>query len=359
MVAMRLGLPEMAQKEQITQLLIAHFPAADYRLDREISQLLVYFGDGEATAKCIDLLERHTREKTMTHPQLLSEEVSNRSEDYGPLIVDVLKHMPPTEAIFYGTLLSHAENGWTDTLREKYFNWFFEGLNAAGGLSFKPFLENIRKVAMTHVPDSLHAHYEEISGVYQPGNALANLPEPIGPGKDYNANDLYGAVGRGLEDYAGKIADGKRAFDAALCSSCHRVRGEGGTMGPDLTQLHTRFDRGEIINAIFSPNDEISDQYAFTLFYLKDDKKMAGKVFSESGDTVRIISNPFNMNYTVGIAKSDILKRVPSPISPMPSNLLNRLNEREIADLFAYILSGGDKRHFYYGGTKGLDEKNK
>ena len=40
----------------------------------------------------------------------------------------------------------------------------------------------------------------------------------------------------------------------------------------------------------------------------------------------------------------------------MPSNLLNRLNEEEITDLFAYLMSGGDEEHHYYGGTKGLEE---
>jgi hypothetical protein len=34
----------------------------------------------------------------------------------------------------------------------------------------------------------------------------------------------------------------------------------------------------------------------------------------------------------------------------MPPGLLNRLNEEEIADLFAYLLSGGNKEHEIYGG---------
>lgn len=357
LVAMRLGPPSAAQKAGMVQTLNAGFPSDDYALDREIGQLLVYFGDPEATAKCIALLEKHTREKTITHPTLLSEEVSNRSEDYGPLILEVLKKMPPTEAIFYGTLLSHAENGWTDDLREKYYGWFYEGLNAAGGLSFKPFLENIRRTAMHHVPDSLQEYYEKMSGIYQPGEELANLPQPEGPGMEYNAGDIHGILGRGLKEYKGDIAEGKRIYQAALCSSCHRIRGEGGTMGPDLTQLHTRFDQGDLVTAIFSPNDEISDQYSFTLFYLKDDKKMAGKVLSEDGDKVRIIPNPFNMNYSVEIPKADIIKSTPSPISPMPPNLLNRLNDKEITALFAYIMSGGDEEYFYYGGTKGLEEE--
>jgi len=359
LAALRLGMPRGTLKNKWAQQLNTAFPAEDYAMDREISQLLVYFEDPAATAKCVNLLEKHTREKTITHPAMLSEEVSNRSEQYGPLILEVLENMPPTEAIFYGTLLSHAKAGWTDPLRERYFGWYFDAFNAKGGMSFKPFMENIRRKAMGNVPEDLREHFENISGVYQPGADFANLPQPKGPGMEYNSRDINNITREGLEEYEGTIAAGKLIYEAALCSSCHRMHGEGGTSGPDLTQLHNRFKRGDLIEAIFNPNQEISDQYANTLIELKDGKKMAGKVISEAGDSIEIIPNPFNLTYTVKIASAEVARRGPSPVSPMPPNLLNRLNEQEITDLFAYILSGADKEHYYYGGTKGLEEKEK
>jgi putative heme-binding domain-containing protein len=357
LVAIRQGMPQTAVKQGFISEFNSQFPSDDPALDRELSQLLLYFDDAAVTEKCVALLEKHTREKTVTHPTLLSEEVSNRSEQYGPTILDMLKNMPPTEALFYATLLSRAEKGWNEELREQYFKWFFDGLNAKGGMSFKPFLENIRKEAMTHVPADQQEHYEAISGVYKAGEELVNLPQPEGPGKDYNASDIHGILGKGLDEYEGNIETGKRIYEAALCGMCHRMRGEGGSMGPDLSQVHTRFKRGEIIDAIFSPNDEISDQYAFTLFDLKDGGRIAGKVLSETDDKMVLMTNPFNMTYTVEVPKSNILKSGLSPVSPMPSNLLNRLNEQEITDLFAYLLSGGDEEWFYYGGTKGLEEE--
>lgn len=357
LVGLRLGPLSTSEANSISERLSDKFPTGDYALDRELGQLLIYVGDGKATATAIALLEKHTKEKTITHPEMLMEEVTTRSDKYGPLIMDVLKNMPPTEALFYGTLLSHAKEGWNKELREKYFNWFYDGLNAKGGLSFKPFFENIRKKAMTNVPADQRSYFEELSGIYQPGEELANLPQPVGPGDDYNSSDIGRMLGRGLKDYEGSIAKGKQVYQAALCGSCHRMRGEGGVIGHDLTQLHTRYKRNEIITAIFSPNDEISDQYAFTLFHMKDGKKVAGKVLSEAGDKVVIAPNVYSSAYTVELPKSDIVKQELSPISPMPSNLLNRLNEEEIVDLFAYLLSGGDEEHHYYGGTKGLEEE--
>lgn len=353
----RMGKPNADQRAKCIQTWNTYFPSGDFELDREISQLLVYLKDESATAKCIQLLEKHTREKTGNHPELLSDNVSARSDQYGPQIQEMLKKMPATEATFYGTLLSHAELGWTDELREKYFQWFFSILDAKGGMSYKAFLENIRLKAMTHVPADKKSYYEELSGIYSPMEEMSNLPQPEGPGKAYTAIDIYDILRPVLKDYKGELSQGKLVYEAALCGTCHRMRGEGGSIGPDLTQLYTRFDRNEMVDAVFSPNDEISDQYAFTLFHLKDGKKMAGRILAEKGDKITIMQNPYSTTLTVELAKADIVKRELSPVSPMPPGLLNRLNEQEIVDLFAYLLSGADPEHYYYGGEKGREEE--
>ncbi|MEO0338219.1 MAG: c-type cytochrome [Bacteroidota bacterium] len=347
--SIRHELPNTAQKEAFIKKMSSSFPSQDYALDRELSQVLLKLGDDSATTKTIALLNKHTKEKTITHPSMLSQEVSERSQQYGPTIMKMTENMPSTEAIYYATLLSHIDQGWKKEDQESYFNWFYDGLNASGGLSFKPFLENIRVQAMSHIPKEEKSYYEELSGVYQPGAELANLPQPEGPGKDYHAREVLDIL-RDLRDYKGDIEDGKLIYEAAFCASCHRMNGEGGNAGPDLTQLHTRFNSYSMVFAVYSPNDEISDQYANTMFELKDGKKTSGKLISEEGDNYVIQPSPYSTNYTVEIAKSDVVSKGPSPISPMPVNLLSRLNEKEILDLFAYLNSGGDPEHAYYGG---------
>jgi hypothetical protein len=39
----------------------------------------------------------------------------------------------------------------------------------------------------------------------------------------------------------------------------------------------------------------------------------------------------------------------PSKLSPMPQGLLNVLHREEIADLMAYLLSGGDRTNGMFG----------
>ena len=337
LVGIRMGMPAESNRQAIIAKLTPHFPTSENALNRDISQLLLFLKAPEATEKVVALLEKHTKEKTLTSNFMLSEEIANRSDQYGPKILEVLAKMPPSEGIFYGVLLSHVETGWTKEARAKYFQWFYDVMSAEGGLSFKPFMENVRVKAMSHVPGDQKAHFEELSGVFSPVDAIDDLPEPIGPGKEYSNSDLGRLARKATTENLGNIEAGKRAFQAAMCGTCHRVRGEGGNIGPDLSQSLSKFGLRDLMLATFSPNDEISDQYAFTLFHLKDGKKTAGRILSEAGDEITIMPNPYSSSYTVKLAKAAIEKQEASPISPMPPGLLNRLNEQEIMDLVAYL----------------------
>jgi putative heme-binding domain-containing protein len=350
----RMGEPNPANRLAIIKKLQAHFPNKSLGLNRELAQVMQFLKAEGTTKALVQLLDEHTKANTANKDQYLSEAVTLRSEQYGQTIRDVLDKMPPGEAIYYGVLLSHASEGWTKPLRETYFSWFFDVLGAKGGMSFKPFMENVRLQALSHIPKEEQAYYEELSGVYAPSSSMADLPQPIGPGKNYSGEDMGNILwGGGMENYKGTVADGERAFQAALCVMCHRMRGEGGGMGPDLTQAHTKFGSYDMLFAIYSPNDEISDQYAFTLFHQTDGSKIAGRILSEAGDSITLLPNPFNESYTVKLAKSKIEKRELSPVSPMPPGMLNRLNDQEILDLFAYLQSGGDEKHEVYTKNKG------
>lgn len=349
----RMGMPHGQEKQHLIRILNPLFPTSESAVSKELAQLLLFLEAEGIVAKLVERLEFHTEQKTVTEGvEMLSEETTMRSEQYGPLIRDVISKMPPSEAIYYGMLLSNAEKGWNDDLRKRYFSWYFDVLGANGGMSFKAYMENVRQRAISHVPKDRRDYFQEISGVYSPSSAVAELPQPKGPGKKYSGEDMGNIVWDGLDNYSGTVADGKRAFAAATCVLCHRMRGEGGAAGPDLTQAHTKFSTYDLMFAIYSPNDDISDQYANTLFHLQGDEKLAGRIKSEVGDSIVIMPNPFNENYTVSIAKKTITKKELSPVSPMPPGLLNRLNEQEVVDLFAYILAGGDEKDELYTGKK-------
>ncbi len=332
-----------------------HFPTESYQTNRLLSQILIYLEDDAVVTKCIALLEQESSVDRSAADDFLSAEALERSEQYGPQIKDMLENMPPVEALHYATVLSHATAGWDDSSRERYFDWFYEALSKKGGESYKAFLDNIRATALSHVPEAQQDYYQKKSGYYSPLKALADIPEAAGPGKHYTLMDLGELFlwNNSLkDDYHGNIQDGRRAYQAAFCESCHRMRGEGGASGPDLTQIATRFEKGDIANAILSPNEEISDQYAFSILSLKD-QKVVGRLLKESDDEYQIYQSPYAPNQITTINKSDVIDLKPSPISPMPAQLLNRLNEQEVRDLFVYLLAGGDPESDYYQEIEG------
>jgi len=345
----RMGAPNEGDRAATAKKLNSYFPHANNAMNRELGQLLLYLKADGVVEGLVQLLVKHTKEKTVPTNNFLSEETTLRSEQYGPLIREIIEKMPPSESIYYGVLLSHAETGWTKKGREKYFQWFYDVFNAQGGLSFKPGMENIRLAAMQHIPENEKEYFQELSGVYSPSTAVADLPQPIGPANHYTATEMRRvAWGKELSDYKTDFEKGEHAFQAATCILCHRVRGEGGAAGPDLTQISDKFGRGDLLFSIYSPNDEISDQYANTLFHMKDGKKIAGRIKSETETAITLMPNPFNESYTIEVEKSNVEKRELSPLSPMPPGLLNRLNPTEVRDLFAYLEAGGDKNHKVY-----------
>ena len=355
LVMIRLGKPSGPVLEATKVALSPHFPATDRFVNKELGRLLVFLDDSATTEKLVAVLENVTQEKEKDKALYLSGEVTDRSEQYGPAIKDLLENMPPADAIHHAISLANAKVGWTEELRKRYFNWYYEVFNSKGGMSFKGFMDNVRKDALDNIPEEQRAKFKELSGIYEPGMNLANLPQPKGPGKDYGPREISSILNKGLKDYEGSYEDGKLIYQAALCETCHRMRGEGGSAGPDLTQAHTRFSRWEMQYAIYIPSEEISDQYANNLYTMKDGSKYAGRLLEESETELKINPNPYDDTYSVNIPKADIVRTELSAISPMPLGLLNRLNEQEIVDLFAFLMAGGDKNHEIYTGEEAAE----
>ena len=51
-----------------------------------------------------------------------------------------------------------------------------------------------------------------------------------------------------------------------------------------------------------------------------------------------IATSPFDFSATIEVERSQIKDIRPSPISPMPAGMINRLNPDELKDLLAYLL---------------------
>ena len=137
-------------------------------------------------------------------------------------------------------------------------------------------------------------------------------------------------------------------YAAGRCSSCHIMRGDGGNIGPDLTQLGTRFSPKDMLESIIEPNKVVSDQYAATVFTMKDGSSILGRLTNENDNTYFISQNPFAPETLREIPKQDVASTKYSYISMMYPGLMNNMNEDEVKDLIAYLMAGGNEQHELY-----------
>lgn len=73
---------------------------------------------------------------------------------------------------------------------------------------------------------------------------------------------------------------------------------------------------------------------------LKNGDELTGRLLEETPDKLVLMIDPIS-NVQREISRSQVQKREPSKVSPMPESLVDILTKEEILDLLAYIESGG------------------
>ena len=346
---LRMGKPDASEKIRLGNYLNASYPATNNELNRLLSKILVAIDDPLVVQKTLAMMDGA---KDDVLDQKVITEASDlifRNPQYGLDIAGMLSKTPPAQQIHYATVLSEAKSGWTPDLRDKYFKWFYTGFGFKGGNSYVGFIDQARKTALANVPKDQFEHYNMLSGnalLASSGMKLASVGSPKGPGKTWKMDIALKAV---QNDSTNRdFEQGKMMFSANLCNDCHGMRGEGGAVGPDLTQLGTRFSSRDMLEAIIEPSKVISDQYAATTFFLKNGTSVMGRLTNEDKDKYFISQNPFAPQTLREIFKKDVERSRPSEVSIMYSGMINRLNAEELKDLMAYLAAGGNKDHEVY-----------
>ncbi|MBI4324926.1 MAG: c-type cytochrome [Chloroflexi bacterium] len=316
----RMGRPEAEIARQVVAALEPLYPAQNEKLNRELSQLMIYLEAPGVVAKTLALFEA-----------ALTQE----------------------EQIHYLFHLRTLKSGWTMEQRARYFNWFNrsrEGLQHpaevikwfldAGreyndGASFPKFIAYFRKDALATLTEQERA---ELAPMITEQTPAARSVAQRGFVKDWKVEDLLAdldQVGKGRS-----FQKGKEAFAAAQCVTCHRFGNEGGSVGPELTAISSRFTRRDILESILEPSKVISEQFQNMNLYLKNGDDVTGRIVEETEQKVVLVTNALTNDRTE-VKKADIEKRVVSQVSAMPEGLAYVLAKEEILDLLAYLESSG------------------
>jgi putative heme-binding domain-containing protein len=350
LVFARMGVPDAGEKEAVAALLDPIFPAGSQDLNKELSKMLVYVDAPKAVEKTMALLLSAKDDPNSQKTLSASSDLILRNPQYGMDIAGMLSKMPPITQTWYANVLSQAKNGWTNDLRNKYFQWYTQAFGYKGGVCYVGFIDKARKNALENVPKESYARYNKMSGdslvtLARKGLDIGSV-RPKGPGKNWKLEDALRVVQQ--DSTQRDFEQGKAMFAASLCRTCHQMKGEGGVAGPDLTQLGTRFSDKDMLEAIISPNKSISDQYGSTVFYLKAGGSILGRLIRQDSQKYYISQNPFDTQTIKEVLKKNVLRTRVSEVSPMLPGMINALNAEELKDLMAYLKSGGNTNNPVY-----------
>ncbi len=133
---------------------------------------------------------------------------------------------------------------------------------------------------------------------------------------------------------SGEPTRGAGHFDR-LCASCHRLRGHGYDVGPDLAPFRGK-PVGDFLTAILNPNAAIEPRFLAWTAELKDGRALTGIVRDESATGLKLLQPG---GQTESLRRGDLAGLTPNAHSLMPEGLEQGLTPADLADLIAWIKS--------------------
>jgi putative membrane-bound dehydrogenase-like protein len=170
----------------------------------------------------------------------------------------------------------------------------------------------------------------------KPADPLGNTREFV---RNWTVDELQPQLATAL---AGRSADvGRKLFKEATCLQCHKFNGEGGAVGPELTDVFTRWkgDSRAVLREMLDPSHKIEPKYALYNIVMTDGRIKTGIIAGQDRDMVTIIANPENPK-PEELLRDDIDELVKTSASLMPKGLLDRYTQDEIFELLAYLKTG-------------------
>lgn len=127
---------------------------------------------------------------------------------------------------------------------------------------------------------------------------------------------------------------GKNVF-IARCVVCHKAGATGRDIGPDLTNIQTRFDKKVIMEAITNPASGIAFGFEPYLILLKDGAAVYGIL--QSGGSVVTVMDTYGRQYIIEASQIEARKQL-NQMTIMPPPGYMPVSRQDIADVVSFLL---------------------
>jgi quinoprotein glucose dehydrogenase len=152
-----------------------------------------------------------------------------------------------------------------------------------------------------------------------------------------NDRPKEGPIAEHLAELEGGNAErGKRIFQnnaAVYCIRCHKVKGEGGEVGPELTGIGGKHPRTYLLESIVAPNQAIAQGFESVILAKTDGTIVTGVLKSEDDKTVKVMTAEAKL---IEVPKAEIDERKRGN-SAMPEDLPKKMSKFEIRDLVEFL----------------------
>jgi quinoprotein glucose dehydrogenase len=136
----------------------------------------------------------------------------------------------------------------------------------------------------------------------------------------------------------GKAKAGRAIFTEnaeAACMRCHKYKGEGGDVGPDLAKITQVSDRIYVLESIVDPNAKIAPGYDNVLLTLKNGEMVAGILNQDGAEEVVLTNIADGKKQKVKTADIQERMHVPSAMPPGLGEVLGKRNLRDVVEFLA------------------------
>jgi len=122
---------------------------------------------------------------------------------------------------------------------------------------------------------------------------------------------------------------------AVACVRCHKIDGQGGEVGPDLSDIGSRRDRRYLLEAIVAPNRQLAEGFETRIVATTDGQVHVGVLKSDDGETIKLVT----LENKPLIIQKAVIEDQKRGDSAMPEDLIKLLSTFEIRDLIEFLSS--------------------
>jgi cytochrome c oxidase cbb3-type subunit III len=174
------------------------------------------------------------------------------------------------------------------------------------------------------------------------------LPETEMPGHNMTQREIWQIAGfvrtLGRLDAASVRGDARNGEmlvrGKGSCLQCHVLEGQGGHLGPPLTDIGRRRSPAYLRTKLVNPGEELAANFKLVKLTTRSGQSMSGVLLNEDTWSIQLRDNNMGLH---SFWKQDLTGLAVEQRTLMPS-YAKRLNEQELTDVVAFLTGTGARQ---------------